>query len=175
VDFSLELSSGELVEIWGPNGSGKSTLLRCIAGLFEPDSGHATIERDSLFTYLGHKQGLSGVLTPIENLRWFAGLESIQNEQTSLRSALETVGMETYSHRLCGELSAGQLRRVALARLAVSKAKVWILDEPLTSLDQEGVSMLSTLIEQHLHNEGAVICATHQSLAVSNTRIVNLP
>ena len=166
--------SGELVEIWGPNGSGKSTLLRCIAGLFEPDTGYVTIENDSLFTYLGHKQGLSGVLTPIENLRWFAGLESVVNEQTSLRSALEAVGMGTYAHRLCGELSAGQLRRVALARLAVSKAKIWILDEPLTSLDQEGVRMLSTLIEKHLHNEGTVVCATHQSLALSNTRIVHL-
>ena len=173
-NFSIELRAGELIEIWGPNGSGKSTLLRCMAGLFEQDVGNVEIRRDSTVVYLGHKSGISNVLSPEENLSWFAGLVNLSPQTINVSQALEMVGMNAYSNRLCGELSAGQLRRVALARLLISDARVWILDEPLTSLDQEGVRLLSTLIGRHRKNGGLVVCATHQSLADKNTRVVHL-
>ncbi|RMF04881.1 MAG: heme ABC exporter ATP-binding protein CcmA, partial [Alphaproteobacteria bacterium] len=143
--LDLEIGSGEVVALVGPNGSGKSTLLRCIAGLYPDYEG--TIEVESV-AYLGHRPAISARLTPLENLRWYAGITAAQGED--IDQLLERVGLAGYEHHLCARLSAGQQRRVALARLMLDRQPLWLLDEPLTALDADGQALVRILIESHL-------------------------
>ena len=167
-DLSLALLSGECLELVGPNGSGKSTLLRAITGLFPDFTGtlHAV---DGL--YLGHRPGISAMLTAAENLRWYAAL---QGGRGSVTEALERVGMAGYENVLCQQMSAGQQRRVGLARLLLGAAPLWLLDEPLTALDVAGQRLVQGLIEAHLAQGGAAVCATHQPLGVTGARQLGL-
>ena len=171
-ELSLSLRAGDLVEIRGPNGSGKSTLLRCLVGLHEPDAGDVRRTVDSL--YVGHRSGICPRLTPIENLRWFAGISNVN--EGSIEAALGRMGLGDARHEVCDSLSAGQLRRVTLARLLVSAAPLWILDEPLTALDDDGRDLVGELLARHRSMGGAAICATHQALptAPGGTRTVTL-
>ncbi|MCY3837711.1 MAG: heme ABC exporter ATP-binding protein CcmA [Gammaproteobacteria bacterium] len=161
-ELSLSLQPGELVEIRGPNGSGKSTLLRCLVGLHEPDAGEIHRTVDSL--YVGHRSGICGRLTPIENLRWLAGIAGSNADDVSIRAALGHVGLGDARHDVCDSLSAGQQRRLTLARLLVSPAPLWILDEPLTALDDDGRDLVGDLLTRHRTTGGAAVCATHQAL-----------
>ena len=160
--------AGDLVEIRGSNGSGKSTLLRCLVGLHEPDAGdiHRTV--DSL--YVGHRSGICGRMTPIENLRWLAGITNSNADTASIGVALDRVGLDEARYDVCDSLSAGQQRRVALARLLVSAAPLWILDEPLTALDEDGRELVGELLAQHGATGGAAFCATHQTLPTAPGR-----
>lgn len=174
-ELSLSLRPGDLLEIRGPNGSGKSTLLRCLVGLHEPDAGDIRRRVDAL--YVGHRPGICGQMTPIENLRWFAGITDSNADTQSVREALGRVGLGDARHDVCDSLSAGQQRRVALARLLVSAALLWILDEPLTALDDDGRDLVGELLAQHRAAGGAAVCATHQALSgpnVQGTRFVAL-
>lgn len=173
-DMNLTVRSGELVELWGPNGSGKSTLLRCMAGLFEYDAGSVEVADDGKLTYLGHRPGLSAMLSPLENLAWFNGINEGSASDDELMAALERVGMHKSADIPCQNLSAGQVRRVALARLAVTDAALWLLDEPLTALDQTGTDIVRSLLTTHRANGGGVICATHQALDLDDTQVVVL-
>ena len=172
--LSLALQKGELVEIRGPNGSGKSTLLRCLVGLHEPDAGSIRRTVDSL--YVGHRPGICPRMTPIENLRWLAGITDSNADLGSIESALDRVGLDDARHDVCDSLSAGQARRVALARLLVSAAPLWILDEPLNALDEAGRDLVGELLTRHRATGGAAVCATHQTLppAPGGTRTVTL-
>jgi heme exporter protein A len=164
----VQLAPGDCLELRGPNGSGKSTLLRAIAGLY-PDYAGTIRAADSL--YLGHRPGVSALLTAEENLRWYAALRP---GGRSVADALAAVGMEGYERVPCAQLSAGQLRRVALARLLVCPAPLWLLDEPLTALDVAGQELVRALVTGHLGAGGAVLCATHQGLELVGAGVLQL-
>lgn len=161
--LDLAVLPGDLVEVRGPNGCGKSTLLRCLAGLYRPEDGH--VERRAPFMYLGHRAGLSADMTPLENLRWFAAIDGARVEQAMLAEAMDRVGLGAARFDRCGMLSAGQQRRAALARLLVGRACVWLLDEPLTALDDAGCALTRGFIDEHRARGGATVCATHRALA----------
>jgi heme exporter protein A len=153
---SLSVLPGDYVELIGANGSGKSTLLRTLAGLHSQFTGEYH-SQDTL--YQGHRLGLDGLLTPLENLAWLAGLETTLN-------ALDRTGVLTMAYSLCAAMSAGQQRRVAMARWVLSSRKLWLLDEPLTALDASAQGLLRDIIAEHCANGGAVICATHNAIAI---------
>lgn len=162
--LDLTVRPGDLVELRGPNGSGKSTLLRCLAGLYHPQGGR--VARAAAVAYLGHKTGLCAELTALENLRWFAFLQGIRPGRAALERAMDHVGLGAARYDRCGMLSAGQQRRAALARLLVADAAVWLLDEPLTALDDAGVALVCGIIDGYRADGGAAVCATHRSLAL---------
>lgn len=170
--LSLALPAGEALELRGPNGSGKSTLLRAVAGLY-PDVRGTLEAADSL--YLGHRAGLSARLTAAENLTWYRALAGTAGAATlPVAEALCRVGMAGYEDALCQQLSAGQQRRVGLARLLVCHAPLWLLDEPLTALDQSGAALVRALVAEHLGAGGAALCATHQALGLDGARQLTL-
>lgn len=164
-ELSLCVRAGDLVEIRGPNASGKSTLLRCLVGLHEAEAGNVRRPVDSL--YIGHRSGICGRMTPVENLRWLAGITNLNADADSIGSALGRVGLGAASHDVCDSLSAGQQRRVSLARLLVVPAPLWILDEPLTALDDDGRDLVGELLAGHRATGGAAVCATHQGLSTA--------
>jgi len=174
--LSLAVGAGELVEVRGANGSGKSTLLRCLVGLAEPDAGD--VHRGGSVRYHGHLPGVSGRMTATENLRWLAGIDGEEVAGDSIEAALVRVGLGDARHTLCDALSAGQVRRAALARLLVGAADLWILDEPLTSLDESGVELVRGLVAEQLARGGAAVCATHRTVAAADkapvARVVDL-
>ena len=166
--LNLAVLPGHCVELTGPNGSGKSTLLRCITGLYPDYEGE--IEVDS-FHYLGHKAGISPLLTPAQNLQWYAGFDGAE---VDVEKALERLGLAGYELVRCHHLSAGQQRRVSLARLLVTQADLWLLDEPFTALDSAGQNLVRELIGEHQQSGGAALCATHQALEIPDARALQL-
>ena len=154
---------GTLLRVAGPNGAGKTTLLRILAGLFEADEGAVKIDgaahRESLtqVLYLGHKPQVSRDLTVMDNLFFLTGASSDE-----LRNALKAVGLNQYHDSLVRELSQGQGRRCALARLWCAEAPIWILDEPYTALDVDMVGQLDARINQHVGHGGICLFTTHQ-------------
>ena len=178
------VTAGDVVRIEGQNGSGKTTLLRMLSGLsnhYEGDIYWGTqllVEcadeyRQNLL-YFGHQAGVKALLTPLENLHWYASMQPHINVD-KLDWALEQVGLRGFEDVPCYTLSAGQNRRVSLARLYLSSAPVWILDEPFTAIDKQGVATLEQLITDHAIQGGMVILTTHHELAMAGTlRKVNL-
>ncbi len=163
-DLALDIRSGDVIELTGPNGSGKTTLLRCLAGLTVDFDGE--INRVGPFSYVGHRGGLNLQLTPLQNLRWSAAIEGSDASTETLSSLLDSVGLAGYEFTPCQQLSAGQQRRAALARLGFVNAALWLLDEPLTALDDAGCALVRDLLERHRAAGGAALCATHQSLGL---------
>jgi heme exporter protein A len=161
--LTLSVLPGDYVELIGANGSGKSTLLRTLAGLHSQFTGEYR-SQDAL--YQGHRLGLDGLLTPLENLAWFAGLEDQTLDREATLNALQRAGVLTKAYSLCSAMSAGQQRRVAMARWLLSARKLWLLDEPLTALDASAQDLLRDVIAEHCANGGAVICATHNAIAI---------
>ena len=161
--LTLSVLPGDYVELIGANGSGKSTLLRTLAGLHSQFTGEY-LSQDVL--YQGHRLGLDGLLTPLENLAWFAGLEDQTLDHEATLNALQRAGVLTKAYSLCSAMSAGQQRRVAMARWLLSLRKLWLLDEPLTALDASAQDLLRDVIAEHCANGGAVICATHNAIAI---------
>ena len=168
-DFDLEVNGGDLVLVEGPNGSGKTTLLRSLAGLSSLGR-EGNIERHASSTlYLGHRAGIKQLLTPRENLRWACAAEGWSAE--GIDGALQQVGLEGCGDLLSQNLSAGQQRRVNLARLYLSAASgaaqtLWLLDEPFTAIDRKGVQALTATIAGQVRGGGAVILTSHQDLAI---------
>jgi heme exporter protein A len=179
--LSVQCLPGDVVQIGGPNGAGKTTLLRALAGISTHYLGNilysgkllpeATWEflGDSL--YLGHLPGIKKALTPMENLEWYRAQNRVA---ITIGDALTAVGLSGYEDTPCHQLSAGQLRRVALARLHLSCARIWILDEPFTAIDKAGVIELETLIAQQSARGGVVILTSHQDLRLPQLRLINL-
>lgn len=159
LDFSV--NSGEIVQIVGPNGSGKTTLLRVLAGLSTAYAGN--IERDTRlsFIYLGHRPGIKAMLSPLENLRWYVASASTPKSDNDILQALARWHLQGYEHQPCYQLSAGQQQRVALSRLLLSDAALWLLDEPFTAIDQSGVAQLEALFLAHAERGGAVVLTSH--------------
>lgn len=174
LDFSLQ--EGEILRVEGPNGSGKTTLLRILAGLSSAYEGGLwwrgePLEkaRDSFhgeLLYFGHTPGVKGNLTAEENLAWYCALHPLTRPE-GIGKALERVGLAGFEDVPCHSLSAGQNRRVSLARLYFSEAPLWILDEPFTAIDRRGVAEKEALIAAHASAGGSVILTTHHELAVN--------
>lgn len=184
-DLNFSVSSGELVQIEGHNGAGKTTLLRIIAGLGRADSGIVCWKKENIesaredyyqdLLFLGHQTGVKRELTAFENLAFFqamhinaqesdlAGKPQVSGDD-SLWQALALVGLAGREDVPAGQLSAGQQRRVALARLWISNHKLWILDEPLTAIDKQGVKVLERLFLSHVERGGMVLLTTHQDM-----------
>ncbi len=176
-DINFSLLPGNVVQLTGANGSGKTSLLRIICGLLAPTEGEIRWQGTNVrslgedysksLSYVGHRNGVKEELTPIENLRISNGLAGISLTAAEVKTTLEKIGLtgrETLPARL---LSEGQRRRLALARLLTSGARLWILDEVLTSLDRSAVAIIKSLIGEHLQNGGMAIIATHQELDLS--------
>ena len=171
-ELNFALSAGELMLVQGPNGSGKTSLLRSIAGLMELETGYISWQgvptakdRQSYsaeLVWMGHRVGFKGDLTLIENLRFEAGLHSASLAE--LDTVLDRLGLSNLSDLPLRSLSAGQQRRVALARMLISDGRLWLMDEPFTNLDADGQSLVIELIAGHLAGNGLCVIAAHQEI-----------
>lgn len=168
--LSLNVQPGEIVQIAGANGAGKTSLLRILTGLAAAEAGRVCWQGEAIsrqretfhqqLFWLGHQPGVKAALTADENLRFYHPRQA----QASRWAALAAVGLVGYEDVPVAQLSAGQQRRVALARLWLSEAALWVLDEPFTALDVTGIEMLTQRLERHAACGGAVILTTHQPL-----------
>jgi heme exporter protein A len=175
--LNFSVVSGEMLEIVGPNGSGKSSLLRIAARLLPPAAGALSLndeagrEHQSLIHLISHLDGLKAAMSATETLSFYTGL--LSQQVTAPANALAEVGLERQRDLPVQFLSAGQRRRLALARLLVAPRPVWLLDEPLASLDAAGRELVVSLISRHVADGGLVLAATHDPI-VTNARRLNL-
>jgi heme exporter protein A len=167
---SFSVASGQLLQLNGPNGVGKTSLLRVIAQLLPAESGEliwqgrtAAANYQESMLYLGHSNALKLDLTALENLRYSAGVQQVVTD-AQCHASLQTLAIAHCADLPVRVLSAGQRRRVALARLLLSAAPLWVLDEPITNLDVTGVALVESLLAQHLAQGGMVVAAAHQTL-----------
>jgi heme exporter protein A len=177
-DVNFSLAPGTFLQVTGANGSGKTSLLRILCGLLRPVEGRISWQGASIHslgeeyftsvTYFGHRPGVKDELTAAENLRVSAGLGGVQVDTDQAHEALDRMGLVGRGSVPARLLSEGQRRRVALARLLVCNTRLWLLDEILTSLDKTAVSLVRSLIEEHLSGGGMAIVATHQELELSD-------
>ena len=182
--LGFSVQPGTLVQLLGPNGSGKTSLLRMISGLLQPTEGQVRWEGTNirslgdeyraLLTYLGHRNGLKEELSALENLRIASGLSGLEVDEKSPREALSAIGLAGRDHLPVRLLSEGQKRRAALARLMITKTRLWLLDEVFTALDKSAVARVKNLIESHLNNGGMAIIATHQELNLSASSFMRI-
>lgn len=160
-DVTFDVHPGEAVVLKGPNGSGKTTLLRTIAGLQPKAAGKIEGDPEDR-AYAAHADGIKGQLTVAENLTFWAGLFA----QTDITPALTAFDLTPLQNRAAQSLSAGQKRRLGLARMPVTARKLWLLDEPTVSLDTRAVDLFAACMRRHLANNGAAIIATHIDLGL---------
>ncbi len=175
--LGFSLSAGELMQVHGPNGSGKTSLLRTLCGFIVPESGEIRWRGKDIrelgeayygeLAYLGHHNAIKDELNALENLRINAGLAGNEVDDKQALAALRRMGLRGKELLPVKVLSQGQRRRVALARLLVSNAPLWILDEPLAALDVGAVGLMQELVGEHLSKQGMVIFTTHQPLQVA--------
>ncbi|WP_197019160.1 cytochrome c biogenesis heme-transporting ATPase CcmA [Thioalkalivibrio sp. HK1] len=171
----LRIHLGEAIQISGPNGSGKTTLLRIVCGLLAPTAGtirwqgspiaFGDADLRSDIGHLGHAKGVKVDLTPKENLAFAIAL-SERPTGTPIDEALDRLGMGAFGDTPVRRLSAGQRQRVALARLLVCKARLWVLDEPFTALDVQGIEAIGSMITDHGKEGGAVLMSSHQPISL---------
>jgi heme exporter protein A len=182
--LSFNLQPGQIMQVQGVNGSGKTSLLRTLCGFLTPDEGDIAWRGESIreldedyyaeMLYLGHLNAIKDELSALENLRISSGLSGLELNEKEAIVALRRMGLRGREMLPTKVLSQGQRRRVALARLLVSDAKLWILDEPLTALDVGAVGLIQELISHHLAQQGMVIFTTHQSLQVAGVEMRNV-
>lgn len=156
VSFVLEAHG--LLLVTGANGCGKTTLIRVLAGILHPTSGEFRIHTDRM-AYVGHYLGIKDDLSVLENLRFMR--DFLGTSDRSCEDVIQEVGLGRVSEQLARTLSAGQRKRCALARLLLSETELWLLDEPYSNLDQEGVKLVDQMLESHLKAGGACVLATH--------------
>jgi heme exporter protein A len=174
--ISAHISRGELLHVSGPNGAGKTTLLRVISGLLRPEQGIVTwlgqsivqhrADYQAAMAYAAHEPALKGDLTALENLRFSVGLKRRPKPQ-ELRGALERTGVAACADLPTRVLSAGQRRRVSLARVVALQASVWLLDEPYANLDAAGSELVSELLRAHVTAGGLALVVAHRDLALA--------
>jgi heme exporter protein A len=173
---SLDLHPGQLLHMSGPNGAGKTTLLRVICGLLRPEQGVVAwlgnsiakirSEYHAILAYAAHDPALKGDLTALENLRFSVGLRR-RVTGSELRASLERAGVGACADLPARILSAGQRRRVAMARVLAAGAALWLLDEPFTNLDAAGAGLMSQLLTEHVRHGGLVLVVAHHELQLA--------
>ncbi len=178
LDFTL--SAGELLQVEGPNGAGKTTLMRSVTGLNHHFDGEVlwrdqplAKERERFYgetLILGHLSGIKLPLSPTENLHWIAAVRGVarQGIDTTISAALDAVGLLGFEHQPAHSLSAGQKRRIALARLFIEPATLWVLDEPFSAIDKQGVAVLESLLQDHVSRGGAALVVTHHDMQLAS-------
>lgn len=172
--LNITIEAGDLWHVKGRNGAGKTTFLRQLAGLHPVDEGEISLlNNNARVIYIGHKLGLKEQLTADENLTWLAGLNGSSTQQQRY-IALERVGLRGYEESVVAQLSAGQKRRVALARLHLCKADIWLLDEPFTSIDQQGIADEQAWLNKHTLAGGAVLMTSHQDITLAQVKVLDL-
>jgi heme exporter protein A len=172
---SAQVQTKELLHISGPNGTGKTTLLRVVSGLLRPEQGSVTwlgqpiaaarAEYQAALAYASHEPALKGDLTALENLRFSVGLKRHVTRQ-DLLSALERAGVAACADLPARVLSAGQRRRIVMARILAMEASIWLLDEPFTNLDAAGTELLSGLLRAHVEGGGLALVVAHHEISV---------
>jgi len=178
-DVNLRIETGQVLSLEGPNGAGKTSLLRMIAGFLAPASGAITIqtsetkitegeERGKFAGWLGHADGAKPQMTPRETLRFFADVYGARDD---IDPKLDEVGLARVRDLPAQYLSAGQKKRLALARLKLCARPVWLLDEPLAALDVEGKALAANFIREHCASGGIAIAATHEPLGLDAIRM----
>lgn len=183
-DLALSVASGQVLQVEGRNGSGKTTLLRILCGLTLPTAGAVHWNGRALrsvypefvtdLCYVGHLPGLKGELTAVENLTFFGAGRRVR-AGVSPEAALERLGLPPECEEApCRRLSAGQQRRVALARLLITQARLWVLDEPFTALDPEGRATVEVLLADHLKAGGLAVVTTHHAMAFEQGEVIRL-
>ncbi|WP_457808828.1 cytochrome c biogenesis heme-transporting ATPase CcmA [Kushneria sp. EE4] len=174
-DLDWHIGPGELWRVEGPNGSGKTTLLRILSGQMADYTGTIAWQGEPIgrcreafmasMLYIGHRPGIKKALSPLENLDWYQAMSAAGNSarvrRTACFEALEAVGLAGFEETPVESLSAGQQRRVALARLALGHQKLWILDEPFTAIDRDGVRQLERWMTGHCQKGGSVVVTSH--------------
>ena len=175
VDF--EVAAGEALLVQGDNGSGKTTLLKVLAGLLRADDGDIRLQgqaaapalRARVVGYLGHLPAQKADLSALENLRFLCGLHG-SRPGMSLEDAMATVGLAGYEDALARQMSAGQRKRLSLARLWLSPAPLWLMDEPYANLDLEGIELVNRMVQAHLREGGGAMVTTHGAYAAPPVR-----
>jgi heme exporter protein A len=175
--LTFELVSGQVLLLEGKNGSGKTSLLRILCGFREPDAGQVlwcgeAIDDSQYYAdmaYVGHLDGVKKELTVLENLK--VSLALGQCGQYSIQQALTKVHLTDYDDVLVQALSAGQKRRLSLARLLITKNSVWILDEPFTSLDKQGIALIETLMSEHCASGGMIVLTSHHDIELHDVAV----
>lgn len=173
-ELSFSLADAEVLQIEGPNGSGKTSLLRIVCGLRLADAGKVMWRGESIrsnredyyanMVYIGHLPCIKGELTVMENVRSLLDTRSLAVSDTVIESALDKVGLASYEDVPGKALSSGQRRRILLAFIELAQAKLWVLDEPLTALDVQGVALMESMILEHRQAGGSVIFTTHHGM-----------
>lgn len=170
---------GQILQIMGPNGCGKSTLLRMVAGFLTPETGEILWQNQTIdktfqqsLHYIGHQYSLKSHLTVEDNLKLFASLKKQKINFSILKEITTFLDIHHLLFTKVVHLSAGQLRRVALAKLFIFKTKLWLLDEPLTALDTKTQEKMIDLFKKHLNNHGMILAATHQYLPFEQNSLV---
>jgi heme exporter protein A len=163
------LAAGAILILRGANGVGKTTLLRSLAGLQPPLAGRIEADAESI-TYSGHADGLKATLTVVENLTFWAAVHG----QTAVEPAIAGMNLTALRDRRAADLSAGQKRRLGLARLMVTGRRIWLMDEPTVSLDLASVALFGAMLRAHLAQGGAAIVATHIDLGLPEAAVLDL-
>ena len=175
--LSFELSAAQVLLLEGKNGSGKTSLLRILCGFREADAGQVKWCGDAIndseyyvdMAYVGHLDGVKKELTVFENLK--VSLALGQAGQYSIQQALAKVQLDDFDDALVQTLSAGQKRRLSLARLLITKNRLWILDEPFTSLDKAGIALIEALMTEHCTNGGMIVLTSHHDIDLSEVDV----
>lgn len=181
-DVNFSVNSGEVLLLEGLNGCGKTTLLKMLCGLRSHDEGSINFNQQTIsqlgsdytdkLSYLGHKNGNKADLTVRENLKFSSNIEN--NIDNNFNDVIKRVGLIKESERLSAQLSAGQNRRLAIARLIVSQHPLWILDEPFTALDSRGIAMVKELMMEHIQRGGLVILTSHHGFELESFTVLRL-
>jgi heme exporter protein A len=182
--LDLKLLAGQCLHIRGENGVGKTSLLRLLTGLASPESGEVlwcghpikkiASEYHSKLLFLGHRDALKEDLSAIENLRMYAAIDGIALSEQDAFASLWRFSLKGREDLPVHCLSAGQKKRVLMARMLTRRAQVWILDEPFNALDTHAVGELQDLIVEHLQGDGLVVLTSHQPLAIAGLRVLDL-
>ena len=183
-DINLSLQAGQWLHLKGPNGSGKTSLLRLIAGLTQADKGQIfwnqqeISHKDSDFQqqrlYFGHHNGLQESSTVLENLQYLCALNSQTISAKKINTVLAELGLRASTHKMVRYLSQGQKRRVAMARLWLTEAVLWVLDEPFVALDTASIEQLIQKMQQHLLNGGCMVLTSHQEVDLHQPQAIVL-
>lgn len=182
-DINFNLNAGDIAQITGCNGSGKTSLLRLLAGLSWPETGQVLWDEQDIYQkktnynsvrqYIGHLPSIKHGLTVAENVRIMRHLVTNPASITT-EAILVQLKLSRYQNDYCYQLSAGQKRRVALCALLLSQAKLWLLDEPLSALDTQGIALIQSLMLKHCERGGIVMFTTHQPIILSSCQLIQI-